>query len=43
MLVLLDDRPISVVAFTVRHGLITEIRSFNDPDGLAQIVPSWVA
>jgi RNA polymerase sigma-70 factor (ECF subfamily) len=42
-LVLLDDRPISVVAFTVRHGRITDVRSFNDPDRLAQIVPSWVA
>jgi hypothetical protein len=43
MLVLLDDRPISVIAFTVRKGLITEMRSFNDPERLAQIVPSWVA
>jgi RNA polymerase sigma-70 factor, ECF subfamily len=43
VLILLDDRPISVVAFTVRHGLITEMRSFNYPDRLAQIVPSWVA
>jgi ketosteroid isomerase-like protein len=43
MLVLLDDRPISVIAFTVRDGLITEMRSFSDPDRLAQIVPSWVA
>jgi RNA polymerase sigma-70 factor (ECF subfamily) len=43
MLILLHDRPISVVAFTVRHGLITEMRWFNDPDRLAQIIPSWVA
>jgi RNA polymerase sigma-70 factor (ECF subfamily) len=43
MLVLLGGRPVSVVAFTVRDGLITEIRSFNDPERLAQIVPSWVA
>jgi hypothetical protein len=42
MLVLLDHRPISVVAFSVRHGLITEVRSVNDPDRLAQIIPSWV-
>jgi RNA polymerase sigma-70 factor (ECF subfamily) len=42
-LVLLDDRPISVVTFTVRHGLIADVRSFTDPDRLAQIVPSWVA
>ena len=40
MLVLLDDRPTSVIASTVRHGLITEMRSCNDPDRLAQIVPS---
>jgi RNA polymerase sigma-70 factor (ECF subfamily) len=43
MLVLLDDWPTLVIAFTVRHGLITEMRSFSDPDRLAQIVPSWVA
>jgi RNA polymerase sigma-70 factor (ECF subfamily) len=43
MLVLFNDRPISVVAFTVRGGLITEMNSFNHPDRLAQIVPSWVA
>jgi RNA polymerase sigma-70 factor (ECF subfamily) len=43
MLVLFDHRPISVVAFTVRQGLITEMRSFNNPDRLAQIIPSWVA
>jgi RNA polymerase sigma-70 factor (ECF subfamily) len=42
-LVLLGERPVSVVAFTVHHGLITEIRSFNDRDRLAQIIPSWVA
>ena len=42
-LVLLGDRPVSVVAFTIRHGLITEISSFNDRDRLAQIIPSWVA
>jgi RNA polymerase sigma-70 factor (ECF subfamily) len=43
MLVLVNDRPVSVFGFTVRHGLITEVRSFNDPDRLAQIIPSWVA
>lgn len=42
MLVLLKDRPVSVLAFTVRHGRITEIRTFNDPDRLAQVIPSWV-
>jgi RNA polymerase sigma-70 factor, ECF subfamily len=43
MLILFDGRPVSVIAFTVRHGLITQMRSFNDPHRLAQIVPSWVA
>jgi RNA polymerase sigma-70 factor (ECF subfamily) len=43
MLVLLDNRAVSVIAFTVRQGLISEMRSFNDRDRLAQIVPAWVA
>lgn len=43
LLVLWDERPISVMAFTVREGLITEMRLFHDPHRLAQIVPSWVA
>ncbi|MGH2926726.1 MAG: hypothetical protein ACRDL8_00815, partial [Solirubrobacteraceae bacterium] len=42
MLVLLDERPVSVIAFTIREGLITEMRSFSDPKRLGQIVPSWV-
>jgi RNA polymerase sigma-70 factor (ECF subfamily) len=42
-LVLLRERPVSIVAVTIRHGLITEIRSFNDRERLAQIIPSWVA
>lgn len=43
VLILVGDRPITVMAFTVRDGLITEIRSVTDPDRLMQIVPSWVA
>jgi RNA polymerase sigma-70 factor (ECF subfamily) len=43
MLILLDDLPVSVIAFTVHHGLITQMRSLNDANRLAQIVPSWVA
>lgn len=42
-LVLLDGRPISLIAFTVRDGRITEMRSFSDRRRLAQIIPSWVA
>ncbi len=40
ILVLLDNRQISVIAFTIRHGLITQMGSFNDPDRLAQMVQS---
>jgi hypothetical protein len=29
------------MTFTVRDGLITEMRSVTDPVRLAQIVPSW--
>jgi len=32
-----------VMAFTVTGGVITAIRVLNDPDRLAQAVPSWVA
>jgi RNA polymerase sigma-70 factor, ECF subfamily len=40
MLIVLDGRPMLVITFTVQDGLITEMRSVADPDGLAQIVPS---
>jgi RNA polymerase sigma-70 factor, ECF subfamily len=43
MLIFVHDKPVTVLAFAVRNGLITQIRSINDPDRLAQIVPSWVA
>ncbi len=42
VLILVRDRPVTVMAFTVRDGLVTEISSVADPDRLAQIVPSWV-
>jgi RNA polymerase sigma-70 factor (ECF subfamily) len=42
-LVLLDGRPISLIAFTVHDGRITEMRSFSDRRRLAQIIPAWVA
>ncbi len=41
VLIVLDGRPMLVITFTVKDGLITEIRSVTDPDRLAQIVPSW--
>jgi RNA polymerase sigma-70 factor (ECF subfamily) len=43
VLILVNDRPITVLAFTVRAGLITKIRSLTAPNRLAQIVPSWAA
>lgn len=42
VLILVDDRPVTLMAFTVRNGSITQIRSVADPDRLAEIVPSWV-
>jgi RNA polymerase sigma-70 factor (ECF subfamily) len=41
VLIVLDGRPVSVMTFRVHEGLITEMRSVDDPDRLAQIVPSW--
>jgi RNA polymerase sigma factor (sigma-70 family) len=41
VLIVLDGRPMFVITFTVKDGLITEMRSVADPDRLPQIVPSW--
>ena len=43
VLVTVGGRPVMVIAFTVADGVITAIRTLNDPDRLAQVVPSWVA
>jgi RNA polymerase sigma-70 factor (ECF subfamily) len=43
VLILVNQRPITLMAFTVHDGLITRIKSVVDPDRLAQIVPSWAA
>ena len=43
ILVTVGGRPVMVMAFTVADGAITEIRTLNAPDRLAQVVPSWVA
>lgn len=43
VLITVDGRPVSVMAFTVTDGAVTVIRVLADPDRLAQIVPSWVA
>jgi RNA polymerase sigma-70 factor (ECF subfamily) len=42
VLILIAGRPVTLMAFTVRDGSITQIRSIVDPGRLAQIVPSWV-
>lgn len=41
VLIVLDGRPMFVLAFTVQDGLITKMRSVNHPERLALIVPSW--
>jgi hypothetical protein len=43
VVIIIRERPVTMMAFTVRHGLITEIRAVTDPGHLMQIVPSWVA
>lgn len=42
-LVLVDGRPVSLIAFNVRDGRIAEMRSYSDPKRLARIIPGWVA
>ena len=42
VLIFVAGRPVTLIAFTVRAGSITQIRSIVDPGRLAQIVPSWV-
>jgi RNA polymerase sigma-70 factor, ECF subfamily len=43
VLVTVDGRPVTIMAFTVTGGVITAIRLLGDPRRLAQAVPSWVA
>jgi RNA polymerase sigma factor (sigma-70 family) len=43
VLVMVGGRPVTVMAFTVMDGAITEIHVLTDPDRLAQVVPSWIA
>jgi RNA polymerase sigma factor (sigma-70 family) len=43
VLITMDGRPVSVMAFTVTGGAITMIRTLTDPGRLARVVPSWVA
>lgn len=41
VLIVRNGHPIAIFAFTVRNGLITQIRSVSDPPRLAQLIPSW--
>lgn len=41
VLVVINGRPMAIFAFTIRDGLITQIRSVFDPQTLARVVPSW--
>jgi RNA polymerase sigma-70 factor (ECF subfamily) len=43
VIVTMNGKPVTVVAFTVADGLITVIRSVTDPGRLAHTIPSWVA
>jgi RNA polymerase sigma factor (sigma-70 family) len=43
VLITVDGRPVTVMAFTVAGGSITAIHVLTDSDRLAQVVPSWVA
>jgi RNA polymerase sigma-70 factor (ECF subfamily) len=43
VLIVVEGRPVSVLTFTIRAGLIIHMKSVNAPYRLAQLVPSWVA
>ncbi|MFC9970942.1 sigma-70 family RNA polymerase sigma factor [Spirillospora sp. NPDC127200] len=43
VLITVDGRPVTVMAFTVADGAITAIFSLTSPARLGRIVPSWVA
>jgi RNA polymerase sigma-70 factor, ECF subfamily len=40
-LVVVDGRPVSVIAFTVSDGKVTAIKTMADPARLAALVPPW--
>jgi len=42
VVVTVDGRPFSIMAFTVRDGRIAAISGLNDPAELARLVPSWI-
>ncbi|MGH3169895.1 MAG: hypothetical protein ACRDN0_28945, partial [Trebonia sp.] len=42
LLVTVNGKPVTVLAFTVANGALTTIRALTGPGRLGQIVPSWV-
>jgi RNA polymerase sigma-70 factor (ECF subfamily) len=43
VLILVNSRPVTLLTFTVRDRLISQISSLTDPDRLARIMPDWAA
>jgi RNA polymerase sigma-70 factor (ECF subfamily) len=43
VVVTVDGRPFSIMAFTVRDGRVAAIDALTDPARLTRLVPSWVA
>jgi RNA polymerase sigma-70 factor (ECF subfamily) len=41
VLVVVDGRPVSVIAFMVGEGKVTAIKTMADPARLAALVPPW--
>lgn len=42
VVITVDRRPVSMMAFTVEGELLRSIHAIIDPARLAQLVPSWV-
>ncbi|WP_026413284.1 sigma-70 family RNA polymerase sigma factor [Actinomadura oligospora] len=42
VLITVNGRPVTVMAFTVESGAVTAIHGLTDPARLGQLVPSWV-
>jgi RNA polymerase sigma-70 factor (ECF subfamily) len=42
VVITVDGRPVSMMAFSVTGGSVHAIRAVTDPDRLARLVPSWV-
>jgi hypothetical protein len=42
VVVTVDGRPVSMMAFTVADGAVRSIHAVIDPARLARLIPSWV-